>query len=335
MPNQRFQNALNVKEQKTPPIWFMRQAGRYHTHYQNLKKKHSFEDLCKTPELAAEVALGPVKEFDFDLAILFSDILFILEGLGMDLVFDPGPILREKLNESNYKKYQSVENAINFLEFQAKALQLTRNKLSDDKSLIGFVGGPWTILRYALGKNRNIDLNKDNFIHEYLEEVLIPLLKKNITLQIKAGAEVVMILDSGLDDINTLNLEIYLKKFLSELAANSSKEIGYYAKGLSNENYLKLCKLDFPGFGCDNSIDLKNLLENNHNKFFQGNFDQNNLLLNLNDFKMKLNDFCNNFISLSSKQRAGWICGLGHGINKDTNEEHVHIFIETIRKTFI
>ena len=78
MPNKRFQNALNVKEQKTPPIWFMRQAGRYHTHYQSLKKKHTFENLCKTPELAAEVALGPVREFDFDLAILFSDILLSL-----------------------------------------------------------------------------------------------------------------------------------------------------------------------------------------------------------------------------------------------------------------
>ena len=79
MSNNLFQNALKRNDQKTPPIWFMRQAGRYHSHYRKLKEKYSFEDLCKTPDLAAEVAYGPIQEFDYDVAILFSDILFILE----------------------------------------------------------------------------------------------------------------------------------------------------------------------------------------------------------------------------------------------------------------
>ena len=76
MSNLLFNNALKRVSQKTPPIWFMRQAGRYHSHYQNLKKDHSFEDLCKNPELAARTALGPIEDFDFDVSILFSDILF-------------------------------------------------------------------------------------------------------------------------------------------------------------------------------------------------------------------------------------------------------------------
>ena len=235
MTSKLFVNAINRIEQPTPPIWFMRQAGRYHNHYQKLKEQYSFEELCKIPDLASEVACGPVNEFDFDLAILFSDILFILEGLGMDLSFNPGPILNQNLNQDNFKKFQDIEKAISFLEFQKKALEITRKKLPDDKSLIGFVGGPWTVLRYALGKNTVISLDKDLFIYTYLEKTLIPLLKKNIDLQIQGGAEVVMILDSGLDDISTLNLEIYLKNFLSELAANSSKNIGYYAK----KNYIE------------------------------------------------------------------------------------------------
>jgi uroporphyrinogen decarboxylase len=74
--NTRFQNALNGKPNDIPPIWFMRQAGRYHKHYQNLKKSYSFMELCKKPELAAQVALGPIQDFDFDVAILFSDLLF-------------------------------------------------------------------------------------------------------------------------------------------------------------------------------------------------------------------------------------------------------------------
>ena len=83
MANLLFKNALNRISQETPPIWFMRQAGRYHSHYQKLKETYTFEQLCKNPELASEVACGPVKEFDFDLAILFIDLLFPLDGLGM------------------------------------------------------------------------------------------------------------------------------------------------------------------------------------------------------------------------------------------------------------
>ena len=83
MSNNLFTNSLNRIEQATPPIWFMRQAGRYHSHYQKLKEKYTFEELCKTPELASEVACGPIREFDFDVSILFSDILFLLEGLGL------------------------------------------------------------------------------------------------------------------------------------------------------------------------------------------------------------------------------------------------------------
>ena len=75
--NKLFLNSINNIPQSIPPIWFMRQAGRYHSHYRNLKSKHTFEELCKNPELSAEVARGPIKEFDYDVAILFSDILFV------------------------------------------------------------------------------------------------------------------------------------------------------------------------------------------------------------------------------------------------------------------
>src|SRR5260370_21582895 len=100
--NERFQNALARRPQCVPPIWMMRQAGRYHRHYQELRQKHSFMDLCKQPELAAQVALGPVMDFDFDAAILFSDLLFPLEALGMGLEYtDHGPQLGWNLNQKS------------------------------------------------------------------------------------------------------------------------------------------------------------------------------------------------------------------------------------------
>ena len=334
MYNQRFLNAIKLKEQNIPPIWFMRQAGRYHSHYQKLKEKYSFEQLCKTPELAAEVAVGPVKEFDFDLAILFSDILFILEGLGMDLTFNPGPILSQKLNKDNYKKYQNIEKAIHFLEFQKEALQITREKLPKNKSLIGFVGGPWTVINYALEKDDTINLENDSFIFNYIKETLIPLLIKNIKLQIDGGAEIVMILDSGLSNIHSNNLEKYYSYFLKDLSRSYSDNIAYYARGVSETEFFKFCNLNFAGLGCDSSVDLKNVLKKNEYKFFQGNFDQNKMLLEKDDLKKELEIYCNDFLSLTPKERAGWICGLGHGIDKKTSEENVHFFIETIRKQF-
>ena len=126
MSNVLFNNALNRVPQKTPPIWFMRQAGRYHSHYQNLKKDYSFEELCKNPELAARTALGPINDFDFDVSILFSDILFPLEALGMDLKYNPGPIFGKFINKSNYDELKTAEEAVIDLNFQSEALKITR-----------------------------------------------------------------------------------------------------------------------------------------------------------------------------------------------------------------
>ena len=107
--NKNFFNALNKVEQKIPPIWFMRQAGRYHQHYRKLKEKYSFEQLCKEPELACEVTLGPIVEFDFDAAILFSDILFPLDYLGMSLKFNPGPIFEKNLSSKMISEFNIDE----------------------------------------------------------------------------------------------------------------------------------------------------------------------------------------------------------------------------------
>src|SRR5205809_2767149 len=131
--NLRFQNALARTPQPTPPIWLMRQAGRYHRHYQALRQKHSFMELCKEPNLAAEVALGPVLDFDFDAAILFSDLLFPLEALGMGLEYtDRGPQLGWKLDQQACGRLRSVDEAWPHLLFQGEAMRATREHLPED-----------------------------------------------------------------------------------------------------------------------------------------------------------------------------------------------------------
>ena len=184
--NKKFENALNGVAQAVPPIWFMRQAGRYHAHYQERRAKHSFMDLCKKPELAAEVALGPVEDFDFDVSILFSDLLFPLESLGMGLDYNPAPSLAWNLDQTTIGKLANPDEAIAGVEFQAEALHKTREVLPDDKSLIGFVGGPWTLFGYAVeGSHKGglIQTKANLSLWPKFCEKMVPFLKKNIALQ--------------------------------------------------------------------------------------------------------------------------------------------------------
>src|SRR5580698_2621951 len=99
MSDTLLQHALARRNTRRPPVWFMRQAGRYHSHYQKLRAQHEFIELCKNPELAVEVTMGPIEDFGFDAAILFSDLLFPLEAMGMGLRYAPGPMLDWHLRE--------------------------------------------------------------------------------------------------------------------------------------------------------------------------------------------------------------------------------------------
>src|SRR5437667_11107159 len=204
--NARFQNALARRSQSSPPIWLMRQAGRYHKHYQALRQKYSFMDLCKQPDLAAEVALGPVRDFDFDAAILFSDLLFPLAGLGMGLEYtDSGPQLGWKLNPETFSQLRSAEDAWPYLQFQGEAVRATRERLPEDRSLIGFVGGPWTLFAYAVeGSHKGTLAQSKNLLSLFPEfcEKLVPLLLKNIELQLESGAELVMIFDTAAGELS-------------------------------------------------------------------------------------------------------------------------------------
>ena len=330
MTNILFQNALLRQKQNIPPIWFMRQAGRYHSHYRSLKEKYTFEQLCKSPELAAEVANGPINEFDFDVAILFSDILYVLEGLGLELKFDPGPKFSSYININNMKDYANIDQALDHLKFQSDAIKITRERISNSKSLIGFVGGPWTLARYAFGKDKFVVDNKVYF--EFLNTTLVPLLKKNIKLQLDAGAEIVMIFDSSLYDLNAQDFEQDYLPLLDDISSSFPKKVGYYSRGKQEKEILPLKKFPFAGFGFDKSINLKNVFKNLTHGFVQGNFDEKLMLLNSDNFKNELINYIETMKSIENKD--GWVCGLGHGINKETPEKNVHLFIENIRKAF-
>ena len=339
MPNTKFLNSLNRTPQKGPPVWFMRQAGRYHDHYQALKKDHTFEELCKNPLLAAETAMGPINEFDFDVAILFSDILFPLEALGMDLSYNPGPQFGLHLNEENANSLLVNQNPISFMNFQGEAIERTVERLPKEKSFIGFVGGPWTLISYACNINKDSrQINLNNFQIGLLDNVILPLLKENIKLQLNAGAEVVMIFDSAAHQLDEEDLNTYLEKTFNSLAKEFPNKVGYYAKdGINYETIIAKQndhEIDLAGMGLDSNIDIRDYFKKTTNGFVQGNFSEHFLTLPHEEFLPKLDMFINKMSDLTPEDRAGWVCGLGHGVLKTTPQENVKEFVRRIREAF-
>ena len=317
----------------------MRQAGRYHDHYQNLKKDYTFEELCKKPRLAAETAMGPINEFDFDVAILFSDILFPLEALGMDLSYNPGPEFGLHLDEENAASLLTNSNPINFMDFQGEAIERTLERLPSEKSLIGFVGGPWTLIAYACKVDkdlRNIALN--NFQLGLLDNVILPLLKENVKLQLDAGAEIVMIFDSTAHQLAEEDLNFYLDKTFNSLAKDFPNKVGYYAKdGVNYETVIANKNnqgLKLAGMGLDSNIDLRNYFNKTGDGFIQGNFNERFLTLPNKEFLPKLEEYILKLSNLSPEDRLGWVCGLGHGVLKTTPQNNVKEFVTRIREAF-
>ncbi len=339
MANKKFQNALARIPQQTPPVWMMRQAGRYHKHYQNLRTEYSFMELCKKPELASEVALGPIQDFDFDVSIMFSDLLFPLEALGMGLEYtERGPKLGWNLEASNISKLRKVDEAIHDLEFQRDVLRQTRAKLPADKSLIGFVGGPWTLFVYAVegGHSGNLLKSKPQpELYTHFAEVMVPLLIKNIELQFDGGAEAVMIFDTAAGELSPGMYQDLVVPHLLKLADRFPKKLGYYSKGTTAAHYDgPLSAGAWAGFGYDHRFDLTKVLSDSRFGFVQGNFDQALLFTPPARFESVLRDYLHAFRGLPVEQRAGWVCGLGHGVLPNTPEINVKNFVRIVRETF-
>lgn len=336
--NPRFQNALKGVVQDIPPVWFMRQAGRYHKHYQALRKAHGFMELCKDAKLAAEVTLGPIQDFDFDVAILFSDLLFPLEAFGMGLTYDPSPKLGWHLSPSTIGNLRPWKDAVEGVSFQKEALQACRRVLPKDKSLIGFVGGSWTLFTYAVEGEHKGNLiaakTQMSLYHKFCES-LIPLLEENIRLQLEGGAEIVMMFDTAAGELSPGQFKREVEGYLVHLASKFPGKLGYYSKGTTAAHVKDLrSNTNFAGFGLDHRFSLSEQLLSQSHGFLQGNFDQTLLFCEPKDFLKELDQYLKPFLILTPEQRRSWVCGLGHGVLPATPEENVRQFVRHIREVF-
>lgn len=334
-----FLNTLKREPVKTPPVWMMRQAGRYHAHYQNLRSKHSFMDLCLVPELAAEVAMGPIQDFDFDAAILFSDLLFPFKALGQGLEYtDHGPRLGFQLTPENIKTLKPWKDAIPEMEFQKKAMELTRSRLPKEKGLIGFVGGPWTLFVYSIeGSHAGSLIQSKRYIHNLwnqFNDMMVPFLIENIKLQFEGGADVVMLFDTAAGELSPA---LYTEKVVPELAKLAQAypgKLGYYSKGTTPDHFKSAAfqNIKWAGRGFDHRFNLTEQLKQSQTGFVQGNFDQSLLHLDSDQFAKTINEYLKPFADMDLNQRAGWVCGLGHGVLPKTPEANVKTFVQTVRK---
>jgi uroporphyrinogen decarboxylase len=340
-----FVAALNRRNTGRPPVWMMRQAGRYHSHYQGLKRYNDFISLCKEPQLAAETALGPIHDFNFDAAILFSDLLFPLEAMGTGLRYDPGPKLDFHLRTlADVEKLKGGAAEASFMQFQAEAMRLTRARLRGDKGLIGFVGGPFTLYVYAAAGSHEAAQaalpGLTNGVYQAFNAKLLDLLAANMALQSRAGADCVAVLDTAAGEIDAETYGKHVVPVLADVLARFRKldattPVLYYSRGTGPAYWDQLKDLPFQGLGIDWRQDITEVLTRYGDLWaIQGNVDPEWLHLPIDELERRLREYFGRVRALPAELRRGWVCGLGHGILQRTPEANVRLFVALQREIF-
>ena len=316
-------------------IWFMRQAGRYLPEFRKIRDQNKdFIKLCLNSALSSEITLQPIKRFNLDSAIIFSDILLIPYASGQDVTFlkNKGP----KLGEFNLKKFlnRDLDIFIKNLDPVYKAINQARKKLDKKKSLIGFVGAPWTLLVYMLNlkeKDNRISLSKINSKKNNLDLILTKLnefICLHIQKQIEAGADVIQIFDSWAGEIPEpeLNSFCYLpnQKIVKFCKLNKIPVI-CFPKGIK-ENYANFNKIIEPdGLSIDYDIDPCWAAKNLTNVVLQGGLHPK--FLSESDEKM----YVETKKYLDAFKDVPYIFNLGHGLRPETDPEKLSKLIKFVR----
>jgi uroporphyrinogen decarboxylase len=324
----------------------MRQAGRYHRHYRSLRERHEFIDLCQVPELAMAVTLGPIEAFGFDAAILFSDLLFPLAAMGMGLRYAPGPQLSWQLRDAqDLARLRGGAEAAAHMSFQARAIELLRARLPPETALIGFVGGPFTLYAYAVagsheGFAREGLPGLDDGLYRGFNERLCGLLAANMALQAEAGAHCVAVFDTAAGALDAAQFARHAAEPLAAVmrefrARCPDTRVIYYSRDTGPAHWAALRGADLQCLGIDWRHDLVQVLRAQHGtRSVQGNIDPHWLLLPSAELERRLRACFERLLGEPAALRAGWVCGLGHGVLQSTPEENVRLTLAIQREMF-
>lgn len=333
---QRFLAGCRQEPLERPPIWIMRQAGRYLPEYRALKEKYSFMELVKTPDLATQVTLQPLQRFPLDAAIIFSDILIIPEALGQPYHFREEGGIEMDFTLDSADKIKALDNSdiAGKLSYVAEALKSTRSAIGEEKALLGFGGSPWTLATYMVegGSAKNFNKMKSlayqqpalfEELMRKLSDALIDLFK----MKIESGVDAIQIFDSwGSVCSGPDYWEMSLKwvKYIIDALPRSIPVI-LFAKGMAH-HVKSLLKTGAQVLSVDWSVDMGDMCNATLQPFsVQGNMDP--IILNMTPEVVRKQTL--KLLDQMSAYR-GYIFNLGHGILPDAKIENVEMLVQTV-----
>ena len=329
-----LRECIEGKKTTYTPIWFMRQAGRYLPEFREIRKKNpDFIKLCLNPNLVNEITLQPLKRFDLDAAIIFSDILMIPYGLGQEVEFKKGigPIL-EDVNLDNIIN-TDLEDFVKKILPVYKGIEQVKKNLKE-KDLIGFVGAPWTLLLYMINKGspkNSFDfnkINKDKFLIKRLLKKLEETICLHIDKQIEAGANIIQIFDSWAGLLPEEELPNYcyipILKIVEHVKAKKIPVI-CFPKGIG-KNYVNFCSTIKPDcISIDYEVDPQWIKEKLNGIPIQGGLDPKILLKDKEEIKKNTEKYLNIF------KDYPYIFNLGHGVLPEIKPETIEYVIKLVR----
>ena len=341
MADKTILRALAGETLETPPIWMMRQAGRYLPEYRATRAQAGdFLSLCYNPELAAEVTLQPIRRYGFDAAILFADILLLPQALGADLWFvtGEGPRLSTITQDADFAKMKTKDDIHEVLNPVYETVKILSQELPKETTLIGFAGMPWTVATYMIAGRGTPDQGPAHALkaeNRALFEQIIDLLTEGtieyLSKQIEAGAEVVKLFDSWAGSLKGEDFDKYAlapaKKITAELKARfpGIPVIGFPRE--AGDKYIGFAKAT--GVDCvalDNSVSPEWAAEYVQvDGCVQGNLKSSHMVTGGQD----LIDETRRIVKAFSN--GPHIFNLGHGITPDADPENVQLMIDTVR----
>lgn len=334
--NRLLLDALNYQNQSRAPVWLMRQAGRYMPTYRALRSKHPFLDMVHTPELAVEVTLMPIKQLNMDAAILFCDILVLLEALGMKIHFDEGsgPQIDNPLTDAKSVANLPVPCVRESLAYVSETIRQLRPQLK--VPLIGFCGAPFTLASYMIEGKSSRDLRKTKqwmlkdpeSFHKLLHHLAMVTVEY-LTMQIEAGAQAIQIFDSWanfLGHTQFREFSLAYLKIIVDAMRSKGVPIILFCRG-SSVFASQLAELHPAGISLDWNRDL---LELQHiipkGIALQGNLDPDVLYAPQAVIKKEVLRLLRGM-----EKHPGYIFNLGHGILPDVPQENVKFLVDTIQ----
>ncbi|HEU4683007.1 MAG TPA: uroporphyrinogen decarboxylase [Nitrospira sp.] len=336
--NDRFLKACRREPVDCTPVWFMRQAGRYMPEYRSLRAKHSMLDLCKVPELAAQVTLQPIERFPLDAAIIFADILLPLEAMGLGLEFaeGEGPVIHNPVRgRADVERLKPIDGTE--LEYVAEAIRQARKALTGRVPLIGFAGAPFTLASYAIegGGSRNYILTKSLMYREphvwhQLMDKLARVVTGYLRRQIHAGAQAVQLFDSWVGCLSAGDYAEYVMPHVQLIFGALQREgVPMIHFGTGTTAILRqMREAGGDVIGVDWRVHLDQAWTIiGHDRAVQGNLDPVALYGPLHEIERRVED-----VLRRAGGRNGHVFNLGHGILPTTPLEHVKAAIQMVHK---